>query len=74
MAKKNKNNQVMNKEEQEDARPINETASKIGYRIILKTKTFIIIDKYGINVKINLPMQELVKYQVNGLYYIEKNI
>ena len=47
-----------------------ETSSKVGYRIILKTKTFIIIDKYGINVKIKLSMQELVKYQVGDLYYL----
>lgn len=71
MAKKDKKNQDMetinneiinNKEEKQ-------ILDKTGFRITLKTKNFIIIDKYGINVKINLPMQELVKYQVNDLYY-----
>jgi len=64
MAKKNKNEIAENTTQKA------ETSSKVGYRIILKTKTFIIIDKYGINVRINLPMQELVKYKVNDIYYL----
>ena len=62
MAKKNKN--IDNEE------IVKETSSKVGYRIVLKTKTFIIIDKYGINVRINLPIQEIVKYQVGDMYYL----
>lgn len=72
MAKKNKSNSTkVSKEEIVVAdNELKETSSKEGYRIILKTKTFIIIDKYGINVKIKLPMQELVKYQVGDMYYL----
>lgn len=72
MAKKNKNSntEISKKEIVEPNNQLEETVSREGYRIILKTKTFIIIDKYGINVKIKLPMQELVKYQVGDLYYL----
>ncbi len=72
MAKKNKNKQEVQEasEEIKDEIEPKENSSKVGYRIVLKTKTFIIIDKYGINVKIKLPMQELVKYQLNDLYYL----
>lgn len=72
MAKKNKSNGTkVSKEETVVAdNELKEASSKEGYRIILKTKTFIIIDKYGINVKIKLPMQELVKYQVGDMYYL----
>ncbi len=62
MAKKNKNS--------DNEETVKETSSKIGYRIVLKTKTFIIIDKYGINVRINLPIQEIVKYEVGDIYYL----
>ena len=64
MAKKNKS------ETAEKIVSTTETSSKVGYRIILKTKTFIIIDKYGINVRINLPIQELVKYKEGDMYYL----
>lgn len=70
MAKKNKNNQIANNDISKNTQEIEKETSKEGYRIILKTKTFIIIDKYGINVKIKLPMQELVKYHENDLYYM----
>lgn len=72
MAKKNKSNSTkVSKEEIVVAdNELKETPPKEGYRIILKTKTFIIIDKYGINVKIKLPMQESVKYQVGDMYYL----
>lgn len=69
MAKKNKSNQASNKEIINYEEP-KATSSKEGYRIKLKTKNSIIIDKYGINVKIKLSMQELVKYQVGDLYYL----
>ena len=67
MAKKNKNT-ISSKTE--ETKIIIETSSKTGYRIVLKTKTFIIIDKYGINVRIKLPIQELVKYKVGDMYYL----
>lgn len=67
MAKKNKNTISSNTEE---TKIIAETSPKTGYRIVLKTKTFIIIDKYGINVRIKLPIQELVKYKVGDMYYL----
>lgn len=72
MAKKNKNDVVEVKKDDTIVadNESREKSSKEGYRITLKTKTFIIIDKYGINVKIKLPMQELVKYQVGDLYYL----
>ena len=73
MAKKNKSNnniQISNKENIVIDKEQKEITNKEGYRITLKTKTFIIIDKYGINVKIKLSMQELVKYQVGDLYYL----
>lgn len=68
MAKKNKNDISSNSEE--TVNNVAETSQKTGYRIILKTKTFIIIDKFGINVRINLPMQELVKYNKGDMYYL----
>lgn len=68
MAKKNKNDMSSNIEE--SVREGSETSQKIGYRIVLKTKTFIIIDKYGINVRINLPIEELVKYKTGDMYYL----
>lgn len=67
MAKKSKNS---NNEETANESKTSETSSKVGYRIVLKTKTFIIIDKYGINVRIKLPIQEIVKYQVGDMYYL----
>lgn len=67
MAKKSKNS---NNEETSNESKTPETSSKVGYRIVLKTKTFIIIDKYGINVRIKLPIQEIVKYQVGDMYYL----
>lgn len=67
MAKKSKNS---NNEETANENKKTETSSKLGYRIVLKTKTFIIIDKYGINVRIKLPIQEIVKYQVGDMYYL----
>lgn len=70
MAKKNKSNLISNNEVPEKYDGTTVTSSKIGCRIILKTKTFIIIDKYGVNVKIKLPIQELVKYQVGDIYYL----
>ena len=72
MAKKNKSNTAETPKEDIviTDNEVKEKSSKEGYRIILKTKTFIIIDKYGINVKIKLSMQELVKYQVGNLYYL----
>lgn len=70
MAKKNKSNQVSNKETIINDKEPKATSTKEGYRIKLKTKNSIIIDKYGINVKIKLSMQELVKYQVGDLYYL----
>ncbi len=72
MAKKNKNSnrEISKKEISEANNKLEEKDAKEGYRIILKTKTFIIIDKYGINVKIKLSMQELVKYQIGDLYYL----
>lgn len=70
MAKKNKNDDVILNNIETENNISTEKSSKIGYRIVLKTKLFIIIDKYGINVRIKLPIQELVKYKVGDMYYL----
>ena len=65
MAKKNKSNnniQISNKENIVIDKEQKEIANKEGYRITLKTKTFIIIDKYGINVKIKLSSRRFVLF------------
>ena len=68
MAKKNKKNQVLT--ETESNLSTSKENLKTAYRIILKTKNCIIIDKYGINVKIKLPMEELVKYSIDDMFYL----
>lgn len=68
MAKKTKKNQEIL--ENESDIKISRENLKTGYRIILKTKNFIIIDKHGINVKIKLPMEELVKYSIDDMFYL----
>ena len=68
MAKKTKKN--LETSENESDVKISKENLKTGYRIILKTKNFIIIDKYGINVKIKLPIEELVKYSIDDMFYL----
>ena len=68
MAKKTKKN--LETSENECDVKISKENLKTGYRIILKTKNFIIIDKHGINVKIKLPIEELVKYSIDDMFYL----
>lgn len=76
MGKKNKKStEIINDEvKQEDVVEIDTKKAEMsdqkkGYKILLKGPTFIVISKNWTEVTIKLPLQELIKYNVNDIYY-----